>query len=50
MVCVDQKLLPGRVTHWLVSSLYTFGIFLGIDHVIADATSLGIGVGWKNRA
>jgi uncharacterized membrane protein HdeD (DUF308 family) len=38
------------VAHWPVSSLYTLGIFLGVDLVIAGASWIGIGFGLKSRA
>jgi uncharacterized membrane protein HdeD (DUF308 family) len=38
------------VAHWPVSSLYTLGIFLGVDLVIAGAGWIGIGLGLRNRA
>jgi uncharacterized membrane protein HdeD (DUF308 family) len=37
------------VAHWPVSSLYTLGIFLGVDLVIAGSSWIGIGLGLKNR-
>jgi uncharacterized membrane protein HdeD (DUF308 family) len=38
------------VAHWPVSSLYTLGIFLGVDLVIAGASWIGLGLGLKSRA
>jgi uncharacterized membrane protein HdeD (DUF308 family) len=38
------------VVHWPVSSLYTLGIFLGVDLVVAGAGWIGLGVGLKRRA
>jgi uncharacterized membrane protein HdeD (DUF308 family) len=38
------------VAHWPVSSLYTLGIFLGVDLVIAGAGWIGLGFGLKRRA
>lgn len=35
------------VLHWPVSSLYTLGIFLGVDLIIAGASWLGIGLGFR---
>jgi uncharacterized membrane protein HdeD (DUF308 family) len=38
------------VAHWPVSSLYTLGIFLGVDLVVAGAGWIGLGVGLKRHA
>jgi uncharacterized membrane protein HdeD (DUF308 family) len=45
-------LLLGLVilAHWPVSSLYTLGIFLGVDLVFAGAGWIGIGMGLRARA
>jgi len=36
------------LAHWPVSAVYTLGIFLGIDLVIAGASWLGIGLSLRN--
>lgn len=36
------------LAHWPVSSLWTLGIFLGVDLVFAGASWIGLGVGLKN--
>jgi uncharacterized membrane protein HdeD (DUF308 family) len=36
--------------HWPVSSLYTLGIFLGIDLVFAGASWIGLGMGLREAA
>jgi uncharacterized membrane protein HdeD (DUF308 family) len=38
------------VIHWPVSSLYTLGIFLGVDLIIAGASWLGAGLGFRKFA
>jgi uncharacterized membrane protein HdeD (DUF308 family) len=38
------------VSHWPVSSLYTLGIFLGVDLVFAGAGWVGLGLGLRQRA
>lgn len=38
------------VLHWPVSSLYALGIFLGVDLIIAGASWLGIGLGFRQAA
>jgi uncharacterized membrane protein HdeD (DUF308 family) len=35
------------VLHWPVSSLYTLGIFLGVDLVIVGASWLSVGLGFR---
>ncbi len=36
------------LAHWPVSSLWTLGIFLGIDLVFAGASWVGVGMGlWQ---
>ncbi len=34
--------------HWPVSSIYTLGIFLGVDLVFAGASWIGLGLGFRN--
>jgi uncharacterized membrane protein HdeD (DUF308 family) len=36
------------LAHWPVSSLWTLGIFLGVDLVFAGATWIGLGLGLRN--
>jgi uncharacterized membrane protein HdeD (DUF308 family) len=36
------------LAHWPVSSLWTLGIFLGVDLVFAGATWIGLGLGFRN--
>ena len=45
-------LLVGLIilARWPFSSLFVLGLFLGIDLVIAGATSIGVGLGLKQRA
>lgn len=38
------------LAHWPVSSLWTLGIFLGVDLVIAGASWIGLGMGLKQAA
>ena len=38
------------VSHWPVSSLYTLGIFLGVNLVFAGAGWVGLGLGLRQRA
>jgi uncharacterized membrane protein HdeD (DUF308 family) len=38
------------VSHWPVSSLYTLGIFLGVDLVFAGVGWIGLGLGLRQRA
>ena len=38
------------LTRWPVSSLYIFGLFLGIDLVIAGSGWIGVGLGLKQRS
>ena len=35
------------LAHWPVSSLWTLGIFLGVDLVFAGASWIGIGIGLR---
>ena len=38
------------LAHWPVSSLWTLGIFLGVDLVVAGASWIGVGMGLKQAA
>ena len=38
------------LVHWPISSLWTLGIFLGVDLVIAGASWIGVGMGLKQAA
>ncbi len=38
------------LAHWPVSSLYTLGIFLGVDLVFAGASWIGLGMGLRQAA
>ena len=36
------------LAHWPVSGVYTLGIFLGVDLVLAGASWIGLGLGLRN--
>ena len=38
------------LSHWPLSSVYTLGIFLGVDLVFAGATWIGLGMGLRNAS
>ena len=39
--------MPLTWAHWPVSSVYTLGIFLGIDLIFAGASWIGLGFGLR---